>query len=455
MIGLDSAGGANAYEAVIGMELHAQLQTASKMFCGCDADYWEAPPNSHVCPVCLGMPGVLPVINAHAVEQTVRTGLALNCQIAQFSVFARKNYNYPDLPKGYQISQYELPFCHDGWIMIDGDDGQLKRIGIRRAHLEEDTGKLVHVDGASPRSGSGASLVDLNRAGVPLMEIVTEADMRSAEEAYRYLDKLRTILRYLGVNSGDMEKGAMRCEVNLSVRTAEQAARGEYGTKVEVKNLNSFKAVRDSIAYEVPRQIAVLESGGQVKQVTMGWDEDKRRTVLQRSKESSEDYRYFPEPDLPPLELSPAWVESIRATLPELPDAKIGRFIADYGLSRQDAEALTVERPVVEWFEQAVAAYGGSAKEVANWVTGQLFAMINLQEGDITSLGIRPDDLAELLKLVDAGTINRNTGKKVLEEMVATGQSPAAIVKAQGLAQVSDEAGLTQVVDALLAANLR
>ncbi|MCB0237334.1 MAG: Asp-tRNA(Asn)/Glu-tRNA(Gln) amidotransferase subunit GatB, partial [Anaerolineae bacterium] len=284
------------YLAVIGMEVHAQLQTASKMFCSCSADYWEAAPNSHVCPVCLAMPGVLPVINEHAVEQTVRSGLALHCQIAPFSVFARKNYSYPDLPKGYQISQYELPLCHDGFLVIDGDDGQPRRIGIRRAHLEEDTGKTIHAD--------GVSLVDLNRAGVPLMEIVTESDLRSADEAYRYLVKLRTILRYLGVNSGDMEKGAMRCEVNLSLRTADQAARGEYGVKVEVKNLNSFKAVRDSIAYEVARQTALLDSGGTVQQVTMGWDEDRRRTIMQRSKESSEDYRYFPEPDLPPLELS-------------------------------------------------------------------------------------------------------------------------------------------------------
>ena len=433
------------YHAVIGMEVHAQLQTASKMFCSCSADYWEAAPNSHVCPVCLAMPGVLPVINEAAVEQTVRTGLALNCQIAPFSVFARKNYSYPDLPKGYQISQYELPLCTDGWLVIDGDDGQPRRIGIRRAHLEEDTGKTIHVD--------GVSLVDLNRAGVPLLEIVTEADLRSADEAYRYLVKLRTILRYLGVNSGDMEKGAMRCEVNLSLRTLEQAVRGEYGVKVEVKNLNSFKAVRDSIAYEVARQTAVLENGGAVQQVTMGWDEDRRRTVLQRSKESSEDYRYFPEPDLPPLELSSEWIEAVRASLPELPDARIARFTSQYGLSALDAEVLTAERRVAEWFEEAVQAYGGQPREVANWVTGELFALLNAQEGDITALELRPGDLAALLNLVDAGVINRNTGKRVLAEMISTGQPPQTIVDAQGLAQVSDEAGLAAVVDALLTAN--
>jgi aspartyl-tRNA(Asn)/glutamyl-tRNA(Gln) amidotransferase subunit B len=433
------------YQAVIGMEVHAQLLTASKMFCRCSADYWEAPPNSHVCPVCLGMPGVLPVINAHAVEQTVRTGLALNCQIAPFSVFARKNYHYPDLPKGYQISQYELPLCHEGWLTIEGDDGQPKRIGIRRAHLEEDTGKLVHAN--------GHSLVDLNRAGVPLLEIVTHADMASPEEAYRYLVKLRTILRYLGVNSGDMEKGAMRCEVNLSVRTAQQAARGEYGTKVEVKNLNSFKAVRDSIAYEIDRQVALLQRGGQVEQVTMGWDESRRRTVLQRTKESSEDYRYFPEPDLPPLELSPEWVAQVQAALPELPDAKIARFMDSYGLSARDADVLAAERTVADWFEEAVQAYEGSPKEVANWVTGQLFAMLKTEDGDITSLPITPADLAALIQLVDQGTVNRNTGKRVLELMVATGQSPAAIVEAEGLAQVSDADSLAAIVHQVLAAN--
>ena len=447
------------YQAVIGMELHAQLLTQSKMFCGCSADYWEAPPNSHVCPVCLAMPGVLPVINASAVEQTVRAGLALNCQIAPFSRFARKNYHYPDLPKGYQISQYELPLCHDGWLLIEGDDGQPKRIGIRRAHLEEDTGKSIHVVPLGPvsdranRRTDGATLIDLNRAGLPLLEIVTEADMQSGEEAYRYLVKLRTILRTLGVNSGDMEKGAMRCEVNLSLRTAQQAAAGQYGVKVEVKNLNSFKAVRDSIAFEIQRQTAVLDGGRAVRQVTMGWDENRRCTVVQRSKESSEDYRYFPEPDLPPLELSRAWVEQVRAALPELPDARAARFVRDLELTPRDAALLTVERAVADWFEEAAAAYGGAAREVANWMTGQLFALLKSDEGNIASLPLQPAALAELIRLVDAGLINRNTGKKVLEQMVTTGQPPAAIVEAQGLAQLSDESGLAQVIDALLAAN--
>jgi aspartyl-tRNA(Asn)/glutamyl-tRNA(Gln) amidotransferase subunit B len=433
------------YQAVVGMEVHAQLLTASKMFCGCSADYWEASPNSHVCPVCLGMPGVLPVINRQAVEQTVRTGLALNCQIAITSVFARKNYHYPDLPKGYQISQFEFPLCYDGWLLIEGDDGREKRVRIRRAHLEEDTGKSIHVN--------GHSLIDLNRAGVPLLEIVTHSDMRSADEAYRYLIKLRSILRYLGVNSGDMEKGAMRCEVNLSVRTLEEATADVYGTKVEVKNLNSFKAVRDSIAYEIERQTSILEIGGQVQQVTMGWDEDRRRTVLQRTKESSEDYRYFPEPDLPPLVLGESWIEQLRARLPELPDSKSKRFQKDLGLSRLDAEILAAERSVAQWFEAAVNVYSGSPQEVANWTTGQLFALLKEEGSTITDLNLHPDQLAALLELVDAGTVNRNTAKKVLQEMIASGQPPDVIVQAQGLAQVSDEARLAEIVERVLLAN--
>jgi len=301
------------------METHAQLLTRSKMFCRCATDYAGAPPNTRVCPICLGMPGMLPVINRAAVEATIKSGLALQCEIAETAVFARKNYTYPDLPKGYQISQFELPLCEHGHLDIDLPDGSHERIRIRRAHLEEDTGRSVH-EGIF-------SLVDLNRAGVPLMEIVTEADIHSADAAYAFLTKLRTILRYLGVNSGDMEKGALRCEPNISVRTLEQKERGEYGTKVEVKNLNSFRSVRAAISYEMQRQIELIESGGKVEQVNMGWDEAHQRTILQRSKESSHDYRYFPEPDLPPLVISREWVEQIRSTLPELPDAKQRRYI--------------------------------------------------------------------------------------------------------------------------------
>jgi len=320
------------YNVVVGMEVHAQLLTKTKMFCRCSANYQGAPPNTHTCPVCLGLPGALPVSNRAAVEATIRTGLALNCEIAETAVFARKNYHYPDLPKGYQISQYELPLCRNGWVEIELPDGRRpKRIRIHRAHLEEDTGKNTHA--------GLHTLVDLNRAGMPLMETVTEADIASADEAYAFLTKLRSILRYLGVNSGNMEEGALRCEPNISVRTAEQAARGEFGTKVEVKNLNSLRAVRNAIAYEAERQADVLNGGGVIEQVNMGWEEDRQRTVLQRSKESSEDDRYFPEPELPPLVVDRQWAEATARTLHDLPDAKAQRDRhADGGRARNQRQ---------------------------------------------------------------------------------------------------------------------
>lgn len=441
------------YELVVGMEVHAQLLTRSKMFCRCATDYAGAPPNTRVCPICLGMPGSLPVINQAAVEATIKTGLALNCDIAETAVFARKNYTYPDLPKGYQISQFELPLCTNGYLDVELPDGGVSRIRIRRAHLEEDTGRSVH-EGIY-------SLVDLNRAGVPLMEIVTEADIHSPDEAYAFLTKLRTILRYLGVNSGDMEKGALRCEPNISVRTLAQKARGEYGVKVEVKNLNSFRSVRAAIAYEMQRQIEVLERGGVVEQVNMGWDEERQVTVLQRSKESSHDYRYFPEPDLPPLVVSRAWVEEIRATLPELPDAKRARYIQTWGLRPTDADILTSEALVAGFFEEAVAAYGeeeGKPQRVANWITGELFRLVYAGgEGQdlrqIAQIKLRPAQLAALLKLVDDKVINQNTGKKVLETVVATGEDPQAVVAREGLAMVSDTSVIDEAIQEILQAN--
>jgi aspartyl-tRNA(Asn)/glutamyl-tRNA(Gln) amidotransferase subunit B len=434
------------------MEVHAQLLTRSKMFCRCATDYAGAPPNTRVCPICLGMPGTLPVINQAAVEATIKTGLALNCQIAETAVFARKNYTYPDLPKGYQISQFELPLCVDGYLDVDLPEGRAARIRIRRAHLEEDTGRSVHE--------GGYSLVDLNRAGVPLMEIVTEADIHSADEAYAFLTDLRTILRYLGVNSGDMEKGALRCEPNISVRTLEQKARGEYGTKVEVKNLNSFRAVRNAIAYEFARQVELLEQGGMVEQVNMGWDEERQRTVLQRSKESSHDYRYFPEPDLPPLVVSRAWVEAIRTGLPELPAAKRARYRA-WGLRPVEAAILTEEVLVARFFEETVAAYGeteGRPQRVANWITSELFRLVYAGgEGQdlrqIAQVKVQPAQLAALLKLVDGKAINPNTAKKVLETMVATGEAPQAIVAREGLAMVSDTSVIDEAVQAILDAS--
>lgn len=432
------------YEAIIGMEVHAQLDTESKMFCGCSTDYSAAPPNTHVCPVCLGMPGVLPVINKRAVEYVFMSALALHCDIPERAKFDRKNYPYPDLVKGYQISQYDLPFSRNGWVLVQVGD-RTRRIRITRAHLEEDTGKSTHM--------GDYTLEDYNRAGVPLMEVVTEPDMRSGEEAWAYLTKLRTILRYLGVASGNMEEGAMRCEVNISLRPVGVEA---FGTKVEIKNLNSFRAVRQSIDYEIERQTKVLEGGGQVQQVTMGWDEKAGRTVVQRSKEEANDYRYFPEPDLPPLHVSRQWVASLRAKLPELPDAKRKRFVEQEGLRPYDAELLTQEREVADYFDRALAAahqVGLAAQSVSNWVVGELFRLLNENNTEIADAKIAPEDLVALVRLVEDDTINNTVGKEVFEAMFRTGQAPADIVKAKGLAQISDQDALEGIVDQVIAEN--
>ena len=432
------------YEAIVGMEVHAQLLTASKMFCGCSADYASAAPNTHVCPVCLGMPGVLPVINQAAVEATLLTGLALNCHIPEFSKFDRKNYPYPDLPKGYQISQYDMPLCMDGWLEIEAD-GQPRRIRIRRVHLEEDTAKLFHQ--------GDSSLIDFNRAGVPLMEIVSEADIRTAEEAWQYLVKLRTILRYLQVSTGNMEEGAMRCEVNISLRPA---SCGELGTKVEIKNLNSFRAVRQAIAFEIRRQSLILDDGGRVRQVTVGWDETHGRTVFQRSKEGAEDYRYFPEPDLPPLQFSQAWIQEIRERLPELPDAKLERITKEYGLKDYAGGPLLVEDPfVADFFEAAAQAAMGTVEPrmVANWTVEQIRPLWRDRGATYVDIDRDAPRLAELLALIDKGTINATVGKEVLSEMFASGESPLAIVERSGLTQVSDEEELNRVIQDILEAN--
>jgi aspartyl-tRNA(Asn)/glutamyl-tRNA(Gln) amidotransferase subunit B len=441
------------FELVVGMEIHAQALTRSKMFCRCATDYQGAPPNTRTCPTCLALPGALPVINRAAAEATIKTGLALNCTINELAVFARKNYTYPDLPKGYQISQYELPLCEHGYLEIELEDGSSKRIRIRRVHLEEDTGRSVHE--------GGYSLVDLNRAGVPLMEIVTEADIHSAEEAYAYMTKLRATLRALGVNSGDMEKGALRCEPNISVRTLAQKSAGEYGVKVEVKNLNSFRAVRSAIAYELERQIGVIEAGGAVVQVNMGWDEERQRTVVQRSKEDAHDYRYFPEPDLPPLHVSREEVARIAASLPELPGAKRDRYEQAWGVRRSEATVLSSESLVASFFEQAVAAYGaqeGKPQRLATWMTGELFRLL-YADGDgqdlrqIAAIQIAPAQFAALLQLVDDKVINPNTGKKVLDLMYATGDDPQAIVEREGLAMVSDTGVIDEAIAEIFAAN--
>ncbi|HMR65425.1 MAG TPA: Asp-tRNA(Asn)/Glu-tRNA(Gln) amidotransferase subunit GatB [Anaerolineae bacterium] len=435
------------YQPVIGMEVHIELSTNSKMFCGCSADFFGVAPNTHVCPICLGMPGTLPVINQKAVEYTIMTGLALNCEIQPRNVFARKNYFYPDLPKGYQISQYELPLCLNGYVDIDpNESGERKRIRVRRVHLEEDTGKLTHVN--------GHSLVDLNRAGVPLLEIVTEADLNSAEEAWAYVSKLRQLVRYLGVSTGDMEKGAMRCEVNLSLTDPNT---GEWGTKVEIKNLNSFRSVRNSIEYEIQRQIEVLEAGGKIEQVTMGWDENRQRTVLQRVKEGDTGYRYFPEPDLPPLDLDPAWIEMIKANLPELPDTKQARYLQDLGLSAKEASVLTDDRATAAYFDRVVEAASGSKlvtpKLISNWFAGELFRLLGESGTEISAVKIEPAQFVALIEAVTVNAINQSAGKKVFGVMFETGRSPQEIIKELGLEQISDEGALETIARQVIAAN--
>ncbi len=432
------------YEPVIGLEMHAELMTESKMFSKAKVvDSVEAAPNTAVSPLCLGMPGTLPVINQKAVEYALRVALALNCTINQHNIFARKNYFYPDLPKGYQISQYEQPLGVNGWLDVELESGETKRIGIRRVHMEEDTGKLTHQD-------DGTSLVDYNRAGVPLLEIVTEPDIRSGEEARVYAMKVRQILRYLGVNSGDMEKGVLRVEPNISIRPIGST---QFGTRTELKNLNSFRVLADGTAFEIARQTAVLNAGQKVIQETRGWHEGRRETFSQRTKEEAEDYRYFPEPDLPPLHLDDAWIAEVRASLPELPDAKIARYIADYGLSDYDARVLAEERMVGEWFDTAVSAgtaTGGTPKTIANWMINELFRLMNEARVNIDAIQVTPAGLVELIGLVEKQTINNNTAKEVLAEMFASGAAPAKIVTDKGLAQISDDAAITAVIHQIL-----
>ncbi len=442
-----------AYEPVIGLEVHAELLTQSKMFCGCAVvDSTEAPPNTVVCPVCAGMPGTLPVINERALEFALRVALALNCSVPDVNVFARKNYFYPDLPKGYQISQYELPLAVNGELDIETASGS-KRIRIRRVHLEEDTGKLFHHDAHDGLPEH--SVVDLNRSGVPLLEIVTEPDMSSVEEVEAYATALRALLRYLGVNSGDMEKGVIRFEANISVRPAGSA---EFRTRTEVKNLNSFRAMERATAYEIERQATIWESGGTVTQQTMGWNEAEGVTVPQRGKEHAHDYRYFPEPDLPPLVIDRARVEAIRAQLPELPAAKRARFESEYGLSRYDANLLVEDRAVADYFEQAIRHQSSAIrhpKSIANWITGELFRLMNESGQSLVQARTRitPGDFAALVGLVAGGAINLHTAKLVFEEMYHTGRGPQAIVAEKGLAQVSDAGEIEQLVDEVIAAN--
>lgn len=426
------------YEAVIGLECHVQLATNSKMFCGCPSDYSGAPPNTHVCPICFGMPGVLPVMNRTAIEYTLLTGLALNAEIPEATKFDRKNYPYPDLVKGYQISQYDMPLVKGGSVEITVGDAPPRTIGLERVHLEEDTGKLTHAQ--------GGSLVDYNRSGVPLMEMVSQPDLRTPGEARAYLYKLRAILRTLGVSGADMEKGQLRCDVNVSLRPVGQTT---LGTKVEVKNLNSFRAVMRSLEFEIERQTEVLERGERIPQETRGWVEDRGVTVSQRTKEEAHDYRYFPEPDLPPLFVERAWLDELRARLPELPDARAARYMDAFGLSAYDAELLCTDHAAYELFEATVAA-GADAKKAANWIQNDV-ARLRSESADNGHLEAR--HLAELIGLVDSGTIGISAARQVLPEVLRTGQSPSTLVEQLGLAQVSDTAALEEAVRAAIAAN--
>ncbi|MBM4125100.1 MAG: Asp-tRNA(Asn)/Glu-tRNA(Gln) amidotransferase subunit GatB [Nitrospira sp.] len=434
-----------AYEVVIGLEVHAQLLTKSKMFCACGTAF-GLPANTQTCPVCLGMPGTLPVINRAAVEMAVRAGLALNCTIRSKNRFARKNYFYPDLPKGYQISQYEAPICEHGVVSVPVGDGR-KPIRICRAHLEEDAGKNVH-DG----DNRAASLVDLNRAGTPLLEIVTEADLRSADEVVAYLKTLRDILMYLDVCDGNMEQGSLRCEPNLSLRPVGQQA---FGTKVELKNINSFKFVKDAIEYEIKRQTKVLNEGGTIRQETRLWDVDKGVTAVMRSKEEAHDYRYFPDPDLVPLSLDEGWIEAMRLALPELPDVRQKRFVSDYGLPDYDAGVLTTSKALADYFEACVALYN-QPKTVSNWVMGELLRELNNAGLSAAASPVSPERLVSLLQLVDQGTISLKVAREIFPEVyagAADGRTPEQIVKAKGLTQVSDERALEKIIDEVMAKN--
>jgi aspartyl-tRNA(Asn)/glutamyl-tRNA(Gln) amidotransferase subunit B len=435
---------AASYEPVIGLETHVQLQTRSKMFCSCSASYAGAEPNSRVCPVCLALPGVLPVINKQAVEYALMTGLALNCENPEATKFDRKNYPYPDLLKGYQISQYDLPFSVHGWLTVDVD-GQTTRVGITRAHLEEDTAKLIH----RRENGASYSLLDVNRSGVPLLEIVSEPDIRSPAEARAYLQKMRLIVQTLGVSTGNMEEGAMRCDVNVSLRPAGTEA---FGVKVEVKNLNSARSVQRALEYEIERQTRALERGERVIQETRGWDDDRGTTVSQRSKEEAHDYRYFPEPDLPPVFVTKEWIDELRGRLPELPDARRERYVRDFELSHYDAVQLTSSLATSRFFE-AVVALQARPKTAANWIQGELFRIARDRDAELDAAGVTPDALAELLALIDEGTVSQATGKQLLEEVAATGESPRALVSERGLAQISDESELEQAVAEAIAAN--
>ncbi len=434
------------FEAVIGLEVHAQLKTKSKIFCGCSTQF-GAEPNTQTCPVCIGMPGVLPVLNKTAIEHIIKTSLALNCRVNPMSRFARKQYFYPDLPKNYQISQYEQPVSEHGFIDTEVE-GNKKRIGITRIHLEEDAGKLLHEVGSRQIDGS---YVDLNRTGVPLMEIVSEPDMRTPQEAYAYLTALKSVLEYIDASDCNMEEGSLRCDANVSIRPVGQI---EFGTRAEVKNMNSFKAVQKALEYEIDRQIKATEEGARIVQETRLWDADKEMTFSMRSKEEAHDYRYFPEPDLVPVIVDEKWLVEIRKTLPELSAQKKERFIKEYGLPEYDAGVLTADRAVSEYFENTVKGYT-NPKAASNWIMVELMAQLNAANKTINESLITPKHLREMLELIDKGTISGKIAKTVFEEMFVSGKMPDVVVKEKGLVQISDEGSIAKVIEEVLTANAK
>ncbi len=455
------------YEAIIGLETHCQLNTETKIFSDSSTQF-TSDPNVHIDPVCMGMPGVLPVLNQKVLEYAVKAGLALNCQIAPYSKFDRKQYFYPDLPKNYQISQFDLPIAEHGWLEIEITDdkgkplldengkAKTKRIGITRLHMEEDAGKLVHGGSdsfGSPQggrlSGSTYSLVDYNRAGVPLCEIVSEPDMRTGQEAAEYAQELRRIMLYLGVSDGNMQEGSLRCDVNVSVRPVGQE---EFGVKVEIKNMNSFSAIQKAIDYEIERQTNAIENGEKIVQETRLWEEGAQRTISMRVKEGSSDYRYFPEPDLGPIEVAPAQLEEWRSQLPELPYQKRHRYEEELGLSAYDARILTDDRAIAEYFEATIAAKA-NPKLAANWIMGDISAYLNNERLSITQLALKPETLAELIGLIEDGTISNKIGKDVLPELLTTGGSAKELIEKKGLIQISDTGAIESAIDAVLAAN--
>lgn len=443
---------ATEYEAIIGLETHCQLNTRSKIFCSCPTNF-DSPPNTNVCPICLGYPGVLPVLNQEVLASAVKLGLAIDGKITPHSKFDRKQYFYPDLPKNYQISQYDLPIVEQGQLEIEIVDKKTKEvsrkiIGITRLHMEEDAGKLVHA-GSERLSGSTHSLVDFNRTGVPLLEIVSEPDLRTGAEAAEYAQELRRLVRYLGISDGNMQEGSLRCDVNISVR---KKGAKKFGTKVEIKNMNSFSAIQKAIEYEIDRQIEAIENGELIVQETRLWEEATQRTISMRKKEGSSDYRYFPEPDLPPLEVSPEQLKAWAEELPELPAHKRRRYEEEFGLSPYDARVLTDDRTVAEYFETAVIA-GANAKLVANWISQDIAAYLNNNKLMITEIALQASDLAELVKLIETGTISGKIAKEILPELLTQGGSPKALVEKKGLIQISDTSAIEKLIEEIIASH--